>query len=420
MVAEGRLDAGTRVLHVTRVPVERLELLQDVITASALPDRRLAAIVDPENVALVERAIRLADLPTDRVSVVGTDAVLARRSAQTPLPAAFEATVGEVLGSQDNVFLYVELDAIIAACGSPDEMLQTLRALDPSRFAVPCSVSETVSAAALREPLPADFYSLHDEWLVSGSFASPARDGRLLDQKSIGSALASPETRRRFVVDLAAEASGPDLPRPFASGRSGLLVLDADLTIRHATPRAAALLGRDPGEVDGQPISSCVDGVDLLAIRNECARAPAGSPFIVSWRKGPGMYESLEVVVDPLLPGSGFLLTLRPVEKVRSAQAVYRDMKNEVSGGSPSNDTEPAIRDQVTETLSGTKITRREHEILLLILAGRTIRELSRELDIEEVTVKKHLTNIYRKLRVSGRTELRRSFGVSGPDGEDE
>lgn len=48
----------------------------------------------------------------------------------------------------------------------------------------------------------------------------------------------------------------------------------------------------------------------------------------------------------------------------------------------------------------------REFEIFLLVTEGRTNDEISEKLYISNFTVKKHLTNIYRKLNVHNRSEL--------------
>jgi DNA-binding NarL/FixJ family response regulator len=50
-------------------------------------------------------------------------------------------------------------------------------------------------------------------------------------------------------------------------------------------------------------------------------------------------------------------------------------------------------------------VTRREREILKALAEGRSNRELARMFWITEETVKFHLSNIYRKLEVSNRTE---------------
>jgi len=50
-------------------------------------------------------------------------------------------------------------------------------------------------------------------------------------------------------------------------------------------------------------------------------------------------------------------------------------------------------------------LTMREVEVLLLIAKGRTNKEIAKELFISEKTVKNHITNIFRKLNVTDRTE---------------
>jgi two-component system nitrate/nitrite response regulator NarL len=65
-------------------------------------------------------------------------------------------------------------------------------------------------------------------------------------------------------------------------------------------------------------------------------------------------------------------------------------------------------------------LTVREREILPAIIAGRANKEIAREFNISEETVKHHLTHIYDKLGVSNRLELafyavNNSLIVSGP-----
>jgi DNA-binding NarL/FixJ family response regulator len=50
-------------------------------------------------------------------------------------------------------------------------------------------------------------------------------------------------------------------------------------------------------------------------------------------------------------------------------------------------------------------LTRREHEILSLVVEGRTNSEIAKLLWVTEQTVKFHLANIYRKLGVTNRTQ---------------
>jgi LuxR family transcriptional regulator, maltose regulon positive regulatory protein len=62
-------------------------------------------------------------------------------------------------------------------------------------------------------------------------------------------------------------------------------------------------------------------------------------------------------------------------------------------------------------------ITKREKEILALIVAGKTNRQIAASLYLAEVTVKKSITAIYRKLGASGRAEAVRKaleLGIGG------
>jgi DNA-binding NarL/FixJ family response regulator len=56
----------------------------------------------------------------------------------------------------------------------------------------------------------------------------------------------------------------------------------------------------------------------------------------------------------------------------------------------------------------GVGLTRREREILALVSEGHSNRELAQMIWVTEQTVKFHLSNIYRKLDVSNRTEASR------------
>jgi DNA-binding NarL/FixJ family response regulator len=64
-------------------------------------------------------------------------------------------------------------------------------------------------------------------------------------------------------------------------------------------------------------------------------------------------------------------------------------------------------------------ITGREYEVLRAICEGLSNKAIARRLGISEKTVKNHLSSIYRRTKVSGRTQLvlwamRRGLGTSG------
>jgi DNA-binding NarL/FixJ family response regulator len=55
--------------------------------------------------------------------------------------------------------------------------------------------------------------------------------------------------------------------------------------------------------------------------------------------------------------------------------------------------------------VSTMKVTPRELQILSHLSAGKTNRSISRDMEISEGTVRRHLENIYRKLDVHSRIE---------------
>jgi two-component system response regulator DevR len=73
---------------------------------------------------------------------------------------------------------------------------------------------------------------------------------------------------------------------------------------------------------------------------------------------------------------------------------------------------EPALRAVVSDTMP--ELTRRELEILQLVAEGHSNLQLARMLWVTEQTVKFHLSNIYRKLNVSNRTEASRWAQLNG------
>ena len=60
-------------------------------------------------------------------------------------------------------------------------------------------------------------------------------------------------------------------------------------------------------------------------------------------------------------------------------------------------------------------LTAREREILMLVADGLTNATIGKQLWVTEQTVKFHLSNIYRKLGVSNRTEASRFVHTGGP-----
>jgi DNA-binding CsgD family transcriptional regulator len=51
-------------------------------------------------------------------------------------------------------------------------------------------------------------------------------------------------------------------------------------------------------------------------------------------------------------------------------------------------------------------LTKREQEIVALVIGGKTNRDIALQLNLSEHTIKNHLFRLFRKLAVSSRSEL--------------
>jgi len=65
----------------------------------------------------------------------------------------------------------------------------------------------------------------------------------------------------------------------------------------------------------------------------------------------------------------------------------------------------PGPRPAAGATDSFAKLTEREAGVLRLLIEGKTNKEIGRVLTLQEVTVKVHLRNVYRKIKASNRTD---------------
>ena len=106
--------------------------------------------------------------------------------------------------------------------------------------------------------------------------------------------------------------------------------------------------------------------------------------------------EALQLRVDGLiLKGAGGDIMLKCLDRVMDGeQWLDRDAMHQ-------------IVDQIGKPIDRPlELTPRETEVARLVSLGSRNKEIARQLDISEGTVKMHLHNLYEKLNVSSRTEL--------------
>ncbi len=65
----------------------------------------------------------------------------------------------------------------------------------------------------------------------------------------------------------------------------------------------------------------------------------------------------------------------------------------------------PAVAERLAERFAGQELTTRETEVLRLIVAGKSNKEIAEALFISESTVKTHINNLLSKLGVTDRTQ---------------
>ncbi len=142
-----------------------------------------------------------------------------------------------------------------------------------------------------------------------------------------------------------------------------------------------------------------VDMNGLAVTRAIKRESPATSVILFT------MYESADYLVEALKAGAaGYLLKgaskveiLATVRQVLAGDSVLRpdlvlQLLRQMSGST-------------VDTLEATQLTRREHDVLRLIVLGQTNREIADTLHLTVSTVKTHVEHVIGKLEVSDRTQ---------------
>ena len=195
--------------------------------------------------------------------------------------------------------------------------------------------------------------------------------------------------------------------------RNGLVQLikicveGAEVTEAGSAEEAAQILGREPHDVALVDIR--LPGQSGLELLQEVRRAWPKLPVIMLTN-----YDHPEYVKSAMAAGAaGYLLkdstpadlsqaitvAMTGAGNVMSARAISNlfdeNRPQELATGDP-NGHRPA---------SEARLTRRETEILELLAAGHSNREISKRLFLSEKTVKAHLATVFRKLGVNNRTQ---------------
>ena len=132
-------------------------------------------------------------------------------------------------------------------------------------------------------------------------------------------------------------------------------------------------------------------------IERTLRRFPATPVVVIS-----GLARAADVARAVELGARGFLPKTLPAEILAAALRVV------ISGGTyvPADYAQPAAASGTPAgEPPGGALTPREAEVLRRLVTGRSNKEIGRELGLQEITVKLHVRNIFRKLGVRNRVE---------------
>jgi DNA-binding NarL/FixJ family response regulator len=145
-----------------------------------------------------------------------------------------------------------------------------------------------------------------------------------------------------------------------------------------------------------------MDGLECLALARE--RVPSLKVIVLS------AYAEAQYV-DAALAAGAEAYVLKTAHADDLASAIRQAFDHSIYLARGQNGKRQRTRESVEEAWG---LTRRELEILTLVAEGHSNAQLARMLWVTEQTVKFHLSNIYRKLNVSNRTEASRWAQVHG------
>jgi DNA-binding NarL/FixJ family response regulator len=172
---------------------------------------------------------------------------------------------------------------------------------------------------------------------------------------------------------------------------------DALAAIERSQPQLLIL------ELDSQ--SGEPDGFEVM--RRAKTLAPALRSIVLS-----AHHDTAHIDAALAAGAAAYVVKTAHPDDVASAVRQAFDHSVYLAGGPRPIGGPPAAQADTAESPGG--LTRRELEILRLVAEGHSNSQLARMLWVTEQTVKFHLSNIYRKLGVSNRTEASRWAQLNG------
>jgi DNA-binding CsgD family transcriptional regulator len=202
------------------------------------------------------------------------------------------------------------------------------------------------------------------------------------------------------------------------SGTSSIIgMVDAELRITHLSSSADGLFAQCHSKVIGQSVLAFIhdsDKPELFVALSQSVSSSHSASIRARWRSSNDKWVYCTMLVAPLnnnqLPAFAFVLSALTVETSsdtgQSPQTEMRLRRIKDALQADSSDTARIrLADRRAENIP-TDVTRREWEIVCLLLAGERVPMIARSLFLSQSTVRNHLCSVFRKTGVHSQEEM--------------
>lgn len=140
-----------------------------------------------------------------------------------------------------------------------------------------------------------------------------------------------------------------------------------------------------------------------LSVLRECRRRGLSTEFLVV-----SSFEDYAKIFEAIISGANGYIT-----KDRLHVELLPSINDLLAGGSPMSSAVArkaleSFRKKVQPKADLSDLSPREEDIMRAFALGKSYKEISEELFIAPETVKTHIRNVYKKLQVNSRTDLRK------------
>jgi PAS domain S-box-containing protein len=215
--------------------------------------------------------------------------------------------------------------------------------------------------------------------------------------------------------DQNADPIGSPLECPRTSSTIGMV--DSEWRITHLSSSAEDLFGQCARDVIGQSVLSFIhdsDKPELFVALCDSVNSSRSPSLRARWRASSGQWVYCTMLVSPLsnqqLPAFAFVLSALPDETSPDAsqspeiEMRLRRIKNALQAET-AHVAQIQLPDRCTED-APPDLTRREWEIVNLLLAGQRVPMIARSLFLSQSTVRNHLSSVFRKTGMHSQEEM--------------